>query len=106
MPKVTFQKEQKTIEVPKGTNLRAAAQKAEIQIYRGPARLLNCRGDGKCKTCRVKVTPDGQLSPRTALELPRDPRTIFQIIDHRDLIGWRLACQAKVHGDIVVTTQD
>lgn len=105
MPKVTFVREEKVIEVENGANLREAMLAAEVSPYRGPARLLNCRGRGDCKTCRVKVEPDRNLSPRAQKELPRARGAILQMIDRRDLLGWRLACQATVRGEIQVTTQ-
>jgi len=102
---VTFVRETKSFDVPDGANLRMEAIARGIDLYRGPAKLLNCRGRGKCKTCRVRVAPEGNASPRTAAELPRAPGSILQIIDHRELIGWRLACQTRVRGPISVTTQ-
>lgn len=104
MPKVTFTKEKRTLALAPGANLREAMLQAEITPYAGGAKLLNCRGRGECKTCKVKVAPDGNVSPRTAHETPRARGRILQMIDHRELIGWRLSCQVKVYGDISVTT--
>src|SRR4029453_16156567 len=83
MPTVTFVHESQSFEVEDGANLRKAAIDHGINLYRGPARLLNCRGRGKCKTCRVKVEPESNASPRTPAELPRTQGTIWQMIDHR-----------------------
>jgi ferredoxin len=105
MPKVTLVRESRTIEVEDGANLREALLAADLVPYRGAWKLMNCRGHGRCKSCRVRIEPEGNVSPRTAAELPRASGSILQIIDHRELIGWRLSCQAKVRGDIVVTTQ-
>ena len=105
MPTVTFVQEHQSFEVADGANLREAAIDHGINLYRGPSRLLNCRGRGKCKTCRVRVEPEANASPRTHAELPRAHGTIWQIIDHRELLGWRLACQTRVRGDMIVTTQ-
>lgn len=106
MPKVTFTKEKKTIDAPAGATLRNLMLDAEISPYRGITKLLNCHGDGNCKTCKVKIQPEANVSPRTQAELPRARGSIFQIIDRRDLKGWRLSCQVKIRGDIEVTTQD
>ncbi len=106
MPKVTFVRENQDFDVEEGANLRAIALERGVKLYRGAARLLNCRGDGKCKTCRVRLSPDRNASPPTARELPREKGTILQMIDHRELIGWRLACQVRVRGDLKVTTQE
>jgi ferredoxin len=105
MPKVSFVREQQTLDVENGANLREAMLAHDISPYRGPARLLNCRGRGDCKTCKVKIAPDTNISPKTHAELPRARGAIFQIIDHRELIGWRLSCQVKIRGDVDVTTQ-
>ncbi|MBI3817342.1 MAG: 2Fe-2S iron-sulfur cluster binding domain-containing protein [Planctomycetes bacterium] len=105
MPKVIFSNEKLNIDAADGANLRETALAAGIQLYRGPARLLNCRGRGDCKTCKVKIEPDKNASPRTAAELPRAHGRILQMIDHRELIGWRLACQVRIRGEIDVATQ-
>jgi ferredoxin len=105
MPKITFVNEKKTIEASAGANLREVMLAADISPYRGPARLLNCRGKGDCKTCHVRIAPEKHVSPRTAAELPRSFGKIMQMIDHRELIGLRLACQVRLRDDITVTTQ-
>jgi ferredoxin len=105
MPKVTFVREKKTIDVENGANLRATMLANDVSPYRGPSRLLNCHGRGDCKTCKVKIQPETNVSPKTHAELPRARGAIFQIIDHRELIGWRLSCQVKIRGDVEVTTQ-
>ncbi|MCS6975801.1 MAG: (2Fe-2S)-binding protein, partial [Gemmatales bacterium] len=55
MPKVTFIKEKKEIEVPVGANLRLEALKAGIELYPGISKYLNCRGNGLCGTCAVII---------------------------------------------------
>ena len=80
MPKVVFVSEKKEIEVPEGANLRDAARKAGVEVYRGLARFLNCFGHGTCGTCRVLVkkgmenlSPKGMLE-RFTLAVPLDRR--------------------------------
>lgn len=105
MPTVTFVRESKSVEAEGGANLRRVAIDAGVSLYRGAARLLNCRGHGRCKTCRVRIEPEANASPRTPAELPRAHGSILQMIDHRELLGWRLACQTRIRGDLRVVTQ-
>jgi ferredoxin len=107
MPKVTFVKEKKDIEVPAGSNLRQEARKAGIELYSGPSRYLNCRGLGFCGTCAVYVKGGKEnLSPKTLREKFKfnlDPLGMFSAIGHEDEI--RLSCQAKVNGDCTIETR-
>jgi ferredoxin len=105
MPKITLVREQRVVEAENGATLRDVLLANGVNPYRGANRLLNCRGHGHCKTCRVKLQPESNASPRTPAELPRASRTIFQMADHRELLGWRLSCQVKIRGDVAVTTQ-
>lgn len=105
MPTVSFTREKATITADNGANLLEAMREADVSPYRGPAKLLNCGGRGNCKTCKVKISPEANASPKTAAELPRAYGKILQMIDHRDLFGWRLACQVRVRGDMEVETQ-
>jgi len=106
MPKVTFINEKKEIEVEPGANLRQAAIKADISVYKGVERILNCRGFGLCGTCKVLVKKGMEnLSPKTFIEnlnLNAHPLTMFARIGHEDEM--RLACQVKVNGDCTVQT--
>lgn len=95
MPLVTFVKQDLTIEVPRGANLRMVALENKVDLYVFPANLINCRGRGLCGTCRVWVDDPRALSPRT-------------LADERKL-GWegknyRLACQSQVLGNVSVVT--
>jgi ferredoxin len=95
MPVVTFVKQDITIEVPKGANLRLLALEHGVDLYVFPSNLLNCRGRGLCGTCRVKVDDLRALSPRT-------------LTDERKC-GWegknyRLACQSQVLDNMRVET--
>jgi ferredoxin len=106
MPKVTFVKEKKEIDVPTGSNLREEARKADIQIYKGLDKFLNCRGFGLCGTCKVHVKKGMEnLSPKTLREkinFNLHPLGIFAAIGHEDEI--RLSCQVQVNGDCTVET--
>lgn len=106
MPLVTFIKQDLTIEVPKGANLREVALENKIDLYPlfgpdpftgmpFPAKLLNCRGKGFCATCRIKVNDHRALSPPTVREEKK--------------VAWegkayRLACQTQVLDDVEVET--
>jgi len=95
MPLVTFVKQDLTVEVPRGANLREVALENKIDLYAFPSNLINCRGRGMCGTCRVRVDDHRVLSPRTLQE--------------QNKLGWegkeyRLACQSHVLGDVAVVT--
>jgi ferredoxin len=102
MPKVLFLKEKKEIEVPLGANLRQEALKAGIQVYRGLARYLNCRGHGTCGTCRVLIKKGMEnLSPKTCIERFTLARMLATIGHEEEM---RLSCQVRVLGDCAVET--
>ncbi len=103
MPKVVFVKEKKEIEVPDGANLRLEARKADIQLYRGIDKYVNCLGNGLCGTCRVLVKKGMEnLSPKGRLERFK-LATMMSAIGHEDEM--RLACQVEVHGDCTIETR-
>ena len=95
MPLVTFVKQELSIEVPEGANLRDLALENKIDLYAFPDSLLNCRGRGLCGTCRVQVDDHRALSERTITDEKKN--------------GWegktyRLACQSQVLDDVSVVT--
>jgi ferredoxin len=107
MPKIKFVNEKKEIEVEPGANLRKAAMNAGIELYPGLHQYVNCLGLGLCASCRVHVTKGLEnVSPRGLWEkfrLLAGPITFFARLGHeREL---RLACKARVNGDIEVETQ-
>jgi ferredoxin len=103
MPKVVFVNEKRDVEVSQGANLRREAQKAGIEIYRGPERYLNCRGNGLCGTCRVLVAKGMEnLSPKGLLERFK-LATMLSSIGHED--DMRLACKVQVLGDCSIVTK-
>ncbi len=107
MPKVTFVKEKKTIEVPAGSNLRKVAKKNGIQLYPFPHNYANCMGNGTCGSCRVNVKKGAEnLSPQGFWEsFTRflNPIWFFARIGRENTM--RLACQAQVNGDCEIETQ-
>ena len=95
MPIVQFVKQQRSVECPVGTNLRRLALDNGIALYVFPNNLVNCRGNGLCGTCRVRVDDPRALSAPTRTEERK--------------CGWegaeyRLACQTKVLADVSVVT--
>ena len=109
MPQVTFVKEKKTIDVPEGANLRTAARKAGVQLYKGFHRYVNCLGNGVCGSCRVYVkdgkdnVSDPGMVEKFTTKFGGNPEAFFAYVGHEDEM--RLACQCKVEGDIKVETQ-
>ncbi len=67
MPKITFVREKKEIEVPEGSNLREVALANGIEVYPGINRVLNCLGHGSCGSCRVLMLKGSvkNTGPRT-----------------------------------------
>jgi ferredoxin len=95
VPKITFLNEAIEVEVAAGQTIRDVADQAGITLVRGLFPRLHCRGRGLCGRCRVWATPrqDGALSPHTFWERIR-----------RYQGTRRLACQARVLGDVEVRT--
>jgi len=94
MPTVTFG--ERVVECLPGSNLRMVLLRARLPLYNSVAAALNCRGNGVCGTCAVRI--EGEASPPTAAELRR-----LGHFPHRTDAGLRLACQVSVVGDLVVT---
>jgi 2Fe-2S ferredoxin len=102
MPVVTFYNEHRSIEAEPGTNLRHFMLRSGVTPYRGLTSLTNCRGHNVCGTCAVEVMDGKGVSPRSEEENSTlggnfvVARTVGKNI--------RLACQAKIIGDVVVKT--
>ncbi len=94
MPTVHFAG--KSVECPKGANLRIVLLRAQLPLYHNVARALHCRGFGKCGTCAVRI--EGPISEPTPAERRR-----LSLRPHSQESGLRLACQCNVLGDIKVT---
>lgn len=103
MPLVKFEREGRTIEVPRGANLRKVALKAGINVYKGINQVLNCQGHGLCGTCRVEIIQgDKNVNSKTMKE-EWVLRGKF-LIAHKVKPNLRLSCQVRVEDDIVVLT--
>jgi ferredoxin len=93
MPKITFENERVQVLVPMHANLREVAVANNIPIYSGFAKVANCKGNGRCGTCRVLI--QGPVKPRNSVEEAK----------LKDVPYLRLACQVEVQGDLTVKTQ-
>jgi len=87
---ITFLPDQQTVESSNAETLLDAAQRADIPITHV------CQGNGRCSTCRVQIV-EGQenVSPPSNTE-----KLIAVQMGFGETI--RLACQAKVTGDVKV----
>ncbi len=95
MPKITFEKERVQVIAPMHSNLREIAVANKIPVYQGAAQVANCRGNGRCGTCRVELSGEN-IQPRNAVEEAKLKGASPAL---------RLACQIEVLGDLVVKTQ-
>lgn len=85
-----------SLEAKSGERLRDALLRNGRSPHNGGARMANCHGLGTCGTCAVAIT--GPVSPMTAVE-----RWRLGFPPHRGPdCGLRLACQARVEGDLKV----
>ena len=100
MPTVRFHREGSTFECASGENLRDVAMRADVAIYRSWHAFLNCKGKGKCGSCRIELADPTCVQPaeRTAAESRHLDRRFSDA-------GTRLACQIEVTNDAVVCTQ-
>jgi uncharacterized 2Fe-2S/4Fe-4S cluster protein (DUF4445 family) len=85
--RLRFQPDGTDVRVPSGTPIFDAAS------WNGVAIDSTCGGHGTCKKCKVRIE-DGDVPVSTV-----DPRA-FSPDELRD--GWRLACRAPAHADLVV----
>ena len=86
--RVTFQPQGRAVSVLEGTTILEAAAIAGLIID------TPCGGAGTCGKCRVQVT-QGAPGPSDA---DRNAFTEAELAE-----GWRLACQNRVNGDLVVS---
>ena len=89
--RVTFLPDGRTVELPDGSTLYAAAHRAGVPLAQA------CPGEGVCGRCGLRVlagaaalSPEGAAEARVKADNRADPRL-------------RLACQTRVRGTVVVT---
>lgn len=90
MPRVSFQPSGRAVEVPAGSTLLDAVLAAHLPIARA------CGADGLCGRCGVRVLAGDGLDAADAAEAATRRRARLD----PDL---RLACRARVRGDVEVT---
>ncbi len=84
--KVTFQHNERSVEVPAGTSLLEAARSADVHLN------ASCNGKGSCGKCKLVVTEGNVTAPPTPL-----------LSDSEKAKGVVLACQSRVTEDVAVT---
>lgn len=86
MPRVTFEDESKSGEFPAGKTMLSIAGELGVKVSQV------CGGDGACGTCRIEICQGWQnLTPPTPDETYKELEAPY-----------RLSCQAKLAGDVVV----
>lgn len=91
--RVRFLPSGNAVDVPRGVYLTLAATRAGAPV------VHDCDGQGVCGTCRVMVASgDDELSPTEPIER----RQLGADVDR----GWRLCCQARVYGDVIVRVKE
>jgi ferredoxin len=94
MHKVHFERENCTIQVESGENLRQAAIRNKFSIYAHIHKILNCRGRGLCTACTVQIVA-GNVDSRNETEIEKLTQKPSD---------FRMACQVAVNEDLVVKT--
>ncbi len=84
--RVTFQPEDKTVQVAPGSTLLEAAQQADVHIN------ASCNGKGACGKCKL-ILESGDVE--------QDPSPL--LTDQERENKYLLACRAKVKGDVAVS---
>lgn len=85
---VVFQPSGQRVSAGNGKTIQEVARELGIGIKN------LCGGRGVCGKCRVRIQEGGNLSP-----MGEDEEKLLGPHQHE---GYRLACQARIHGDVVV----
>lgn len=94
MSKVTFYPYGKSGEIPDGTSLLDAAEKLGLQMRH------DCGGFATCSTCRIWVVEG--MTNLTEIDLDEE-----NMLEEAQLTApFRLSCQAKIQGDVIVRVPD
>ena len=98
MPELFFVNENKRIDIGVGMNLREVAIDSEIDVYSNIfTKLFNCRGNGICGTCVVKIESEN-IDPPNKIEEKKLKKKLM--VDP----SLRLACQLNVKNDMKIYT--
>ena len=92
LPVITFLPAQKTIQVKPGTTILDASRKAKVPIR------TRCDGKAACLMCKVSVEDQRGLAPMNQAERLK--------LGEPQAGGMRLACQARVMGDVAVVVPE
>lgn len=107
MPSVQFEREQKSLDVLPGTNLRKAALKSGIHLYRPLHRVFHLNIDlgpikFPCGSDIIELIDGKGVNARSAQE---EKALAGRFLFKRKVTpNMRLACQVQVSGDIKVRT--
>ncbi len=94
MPKITFYPYRKSGDIPDGTSILDAAEKLGLQMRH------DCGGFATCSTCRVWVIEG--MPNLTEIDLDEE-----NMLEEAQLTApFRLSCQAKMKGDVIVRVPD
>ncbi len=85
---ILFRPSGRNVSCSAGSDILSCCRKYDIEI------AGVCGGQGKCRSCRVRIEK-GSAGPPTAAERKKLSREELES-------GWRLACQTKPAGDLVV----
>lgn len=77
------------LEVKRGVILRQALIDNQLSPHDAITKYVNCRGDGVCAFCSVRLDPDAP-----------EPQQLLDRLTAK--LGWRLSCKVPVVQDLVV----
>lgn len=107
MPTIKFVNEKVTAEAQEGEDIRTVARRSGVELYSGPHKVVNCMGFGTCCSCNVVLKSGSEkVSKKGFMERINkwiNPLLGLKILSNPDK-DVRLACQAKVNGDVEVQT--
>lgn len=91
--RITFLPENKSGEAPEGETILEAAERFGVALNH------ECGGVASCSTCRVQVADGSGVAPALS-GIDTDEQ---EVLEREQLDGsYRLACQARVRGDVMV----
>ncbi len=94
MPKITFYPSKICGEVPSGTSILDASEKLGLQMRH------DCGGFATCSTCRVFV----HEGMRNLSEVDLDEENMLE--EAKLVAPYRLSCQTKILGEVIVVIDD
>ena len=98
MPELFFVNENKKINVDAGVNLRKVSIDGGVGIYSNIfKKLFNCRGQGMCGTCLVRIESE-ELEPPNEVEKKKLKKKLSEDPN------LRLACQLTINNDLKIYT--